>query len=358
MEKQIKKGFTIIETTLVLAISGLLAVGLMIGWNRNIITQRYNDSVETFKSDIQSVFSEVDNQSNPRNNRIRCTVDNNGGIVNAHVEVSNNGNTRGTTNCIVLGKIISFGDGNVAQFFTRNRQGQVVDTSFAHFGHTNVTVRDIIGLDIDINTACQGPCSSSIDALRATKFVISAGKNRVSDPQNIGLEWDSQFKNATDNRPSTGPLFRPDTEAEGVTFKINTIYSNSRVDEVGETVNNVMVVRSPIDGSVVTFGLPMIPIIDSDYLVNNPEGMRTFRLWSTSSGFLMSSDKTVNICVRSAGGNRFLSANAIFGRNKVIKIGSSSSSVEVAPLHGARESSCGDDSGFRDVVINGVRLQG
>ncbi len=358
MEKQIKKGFTIIETTLVLAISGLLAVGLMIGWNRNIITQRYNDSVETFKSDIQSVFSEVENQSNPRNNRIRCTVDNNGGIVNAHVEVSNNGNTRGTTNCIVLGKIISFGDGATARFVTENRLGQVVDTRFAHFGHTNVTVRDIIGLDIDINTACQGPCNSSIDALRATRFVISAGRNRVSDPQNIGLEWDSQFKNATDNRPSTGPLFRPDTEAEGVTFRVNTTYSNGRVDEVGETVDNVMIVRSPIDGSVVTFGLPMRPITDNDRWVNNPEGMRTFRLWSTSSGFLMSSDKTVNICVRSAGGNRFLSANAIFGRNKVIKIGSSSSSVEVAPLHGARESSCGDDSGFRDIVINGVRLQG
>ncbi|MDO4868277.1 MAG: type II secretion system protein [bacterium] len=340
MEKQIKKGFTIIETTLVLAISGLLAVSLLVGWSRNIITQRYNDSVETFKSDIQSVFGEVENQSNPRNNKIRCTVDNNGGIVNTHVEISDNGNTRGTTNCIVLGKIMSFGDDGTA-----------------NSGHINATVRDVIGLDININTACHGQCSSNIDALRATKFVISAGKNRVSDPRNIGLEWGSQFKNATDNRPSTGPLFRPDTEAEGTTLRMNTPYGNGQVNDVRETVDNVMIVRSPIDGSIMTFGIPMQPITDNNRLVNNPEGMRTFRLWSTSSGFLMSSNKTVNICVRSAGGNGFFSANAIFGKNKVIKIGSGSSSVEVAPLDGARGSSCGDSPGFRDVVINGVRLQ-
>ena len=61
-----KKGFTIIETSLVVAISGLLAVGLMIGWSRNINIQRYNDSVETFKSDIQAVFDEVQNPTNTR----------------------------------------------------------------------------------------------------------------------------------------------------------------------------------------------------------------------------------------------------------------------------------------------------
>ena len=54
-----KKGFTIIETMLVLSVTGLLSVGIMVGWSVNINRQRYDDSVNTFKSDIQQIFSDV-----------------------------------------------------------------------------------------------------------------------------------------------------------------------------------------------------------------------------------------------------------------------------------------------------------
>ena len=57
---KMKKAFTIIEVMLVLGVSGLMIATMLIGWNANIEKQRYNDSVNTFKSDLQSVFSDVE----------------------------------------------------------------------------------------------------------------------------------------------------------------------------------------------------------------------------------------------------------------------------------------------------------
>ena len=54
--KQFINGFTIIEISLFLGLSGFLAVGLMAGWSNSINRQRYNDMVSTFKSEVQQVF--------------------------------------------------------------------------------------------------------------------------------------------------------------------------------------------------------------------------------------------------------------------------------------------------------------
>ena len=52
-----KKAFTIIEVMLVVSISGLMLVTMLVGWNANIERQRYNDSVNTFKSDIREFLA-------------------------------------------------------------------------------------------------------------------------------------------------------------------------------------------------------------------------------------------------------------------------------------------------------------
>ncbi len=53
------EGFTIIEVMLVLAISGLLLVGLIGGTFASINRQRYNDSVRDFAEYLRTVYSEV-----------------------------------------------------------------------------------------------------------------------------------------------------------------------------------------------------------------------------------------------------------------------------------------------------------
>ena len=102
--KQFINGFTIIEISLFLGLSGFLAVGLMAGWSNSINRQRYNDMVSTFKSEVQQVFFEVENPKNDLTQKIRCT--DNG--TNISIVLDDSGNSRGTTDCIILGKMINF----------------------------------------------------------------------------------------------------------------------------------------------------------------------------------------------------------------------------------------------------------
>ena len=54
-----KKGFTMLEVTLVLALTGLLLIGLLGGTAVAIQTQRYNDSVRSNAEYLRTMYSEV-----------------------------------------------------------------------------------------------------------------------------------------------------------------------------------------------------------------------------------------------------------------------------------------------------------
>ncbi len=58
-----KKGFTIIEVMLVLAIAGLMLVGVLGNTYSSIKAQRYNDAVTSFAEDLRKFYNEV---LNPR----------------------------------------------------------------------------------------------------------------------------------------------------------------------------------------------------------------------------------------------------------------------------------------------------
>ena len=292
-----KKAFTIIEVMLVVSISGLMLVTMLVGWNANIERQRYNDSVNTFKSDIQGVFSDVENQTNDKNQRINCNT--NGDNISISKSEGNSGALTGASDCIILGKYISFSsDGNATN------------------GQDTYQVYDVIGKDINVNRDCNnnGPCNNNLDALRATKFVLDGGINQINGPKNMELQWRAQFKNVTDSR-------------------------------VG-----ILILRSPLDNSIVVFGAS--GTINNTTL-NNPRIIFSFRDFSLNQSWVVTDRNTMNICVRptSAGSGGF---NFFGGRNKIVKIGSSASSVEIAPLDGPNGSSCGSD--FNDVIINGAKL--
>lgn len=58
-EEDAKKGFTIIEVMIFLAISGLLLLGVLGGTYASIATQRYNDSVRDFAEFLRQTYGEV-----------------------------------------------------------------------------------------------------------------------------------------------------------------------------------------------------------------------------------------------------------------------------------------------------------
>lgn len=95
-------GFTIIEVMLFLAVTGALAVGILVGAGVSIGQQRYRDSVNTLKSFIQTQYSEVTNVVNDRDQTWTCNST--GNVTSGPL---GNGQPRGTGDCVLLGRFIT-----------------------------------------------------------------------------------------------------------------------------------------------------------------------------------------------------------------------------------------------------------
>lgn len=102
MSKNISPGFTIIESMLFLAITGLLIAGMVVGVGSSIAIQRYRDSVTTLKAFLQTQYSEINNVSNTRDNTWSCDT------ATATTSQSGTGSAEavGQSDCVVLGRYI------------------------------------------------------------------------------------------------------------------------------------------------------------------------------------------------------------------------------------------------------------
>ena len=99
-------GFTIIETMLFLAVTGVLVVGILAGTGTSINVQRYRDSVSSLKSLIEQQYADNTSVSNAeRATNITC---------DANATVSSGGTlSRGQSDCVQLGRYLTIDD-NVA----------------------------------------------------------------------------------------------------------------------------------------------------------------------------------------------------------------------------------------------------
>jgi len=115
---QTKKGFTVIEVILFLAITGLLIVGLLLGVNASIARQRYQDSVQDLADFLKTQFFAVSNPTLPEWNgpdlldydteaaSSRCNFT--GTFTTTEgIEVPIR---RGQSNCQLFGRLIVFGE--------------------------------------------------------------------------------------------------------------------------------------------------------------------------------------------------------------------------------------------------------
>ena len=102
---RISPGFTIIETMLFLAVTGLLIMGVLIGTGNTLNTQRYRDSVESFKNLLQSQYADLGSVRNDRSNTWNCDSTAKpivGGTV-----------IRGQSDCVIVGKYLRIDKGDV-----------------------------------------------------------------------------------------------------------------------------------------------------------------------------------------------------------------------------------------------------
>ena len=124
---KIHQGFTIIEVSLFLAITGLIFIGMIIGVNGALNQNHYDDDVRLLTDFIQSVYSKVTNVEN---------------------------DYRGRSNKAIYGKLITF--------------GETLDLSMNSNSFGDVFVYDIVG-NISVNDV--GSAKEALLALDADVIV-------------------------------------------------------------------------------------------------------------------------------------------------------------------------------------------
>lgn len=97
-----QSGFTIIETTLVLAITGLLAASVLAGISTSISQERYTDSVDQTLDFFRGQYTQIANIVNDRSSKISCDSN---GIVNTQ-GTAQSSQVVGASGCLLLGHIL------------------------------------------------------------------------------------------------------------------------------------------------------------------------------------------------------------------------------------------------------------
>lgn len=99
-----QSGYTIVEVTLFLAISGALFLIAMMGTSNTIRGLRFSDSVRSLHAFVQKKYDDVVSVVNERPETVSCA----GGVVDTTPATPQN---PGTSNCIVMGKLFAFTPG-------------------------------------------------------------------------------------------------------------------------------------------------------------------------------------------------------------------------------------------------------
>ncbi|MBR0403173.1 hypothetical protein IJI55_01310 [Candidatus Saccharibacteria bacterium] len=233
----ISGGFTIVEVTLVLAISMFLFIGVIGGTSINVTRQRYNDSVQNFAEFLRREYSEVISTENTRDNSLGgdapCTITSpsSGTLGNSNQSVQT-----GRSNCLIYGKLITFGE------YTPSKNSYDIVYSY-----------DVIGDDIDsrelaaLNSDANGPYSY------ISNEVIRSLANVSADVLTVRREGGSCKMSPAGNTASY--------QLEWGAYPQTTSNTNFR--------GSVLIVRSPLSGAVDTI------VLDDPVPVQ--EGMNTYR---------------------------------------------------------------------------------
>lgn len=102
-------GFTIIEVSTVLAITGLLAVMILAGIGRSLAQRQYIDAVNQTIDFFRGQYTSAENISNDRTSQQACSK---GIVVTAPTGSATAVQPRGASDCLLLGNIITSNDGS------------------------------------------------------------------------------------------------------------------------------------------------------------------------------------------------------------------------------------------------------
>lgn len=162
-----KTGFTIIETMLFLAITGVMVAALMAGVGISLNNQRYKDSVQSFRSYLQSQYSNLTNTFNDRDGSWSCNssasaVQPNGGV----------GQVRGQSECFLVGKYVTIVDKSITEsdVLGRSNGGHAGGDDIDKLANYNLSVSSIHTLksQLEWGTRIGWPVSGTDSKARGT----------------------------------------------------------------------------------------------------------------------------------------------------------------------------------------------
>lgn len=117
---QYRRGFTIIEVVLFLAITGLMLAGILASVGAGVNGKRYTEAVDSFQDFLISQFDQTDNVANTANSdspTVQCRLDTSSKPV-------------GTTDCSVVGRLVTSSDGKIVQATPLYAGADVTDPNF------------------------------------------------------------------------------------------------------------------------------------------------------------------------------------------------------------------------------------
>jgi len=278
-----RSGFTIIEVLLFLGISGLLLTGLLIGQGQSVARARYTASVDNFAAFLQAQYDMVMNTQND-NQDFQCEPEPDG----SKLKLVTGTESAGRTDCLVYGRYVDFNTG--------------VYGGGAHGTTPGGRVRSapIIGRKEDARGFTGGDIGFFNSDGSASSNFISVEPTAIPQGQTIyNLEWGAT-------------IWNPDgTTAYGA----------------------LIIIRSPINGSIRTFAL------DSHHMMYSDVDTSLGLVGHDASGVDNFSNTTLGrgreICVKSDD-----APNNMVKAIKIAANGSGPAAVSIAPLDTAGSVTC------------------
>lgn len=275
-----RKGFTLIEVLLFLAVTAALFIGIAWGMRSSLFQQQYNDSVQSFLEFMRSIYSKV---SNPQSTGA------------------------GNTNKAIYGKLVVFGEGT-------DLEGNAIDWGKDGFP---VFVYDVVGDALSASEIGSGDVKSRLMRVNANVVKIEKdARGSITDAKLMFLEkynprWQTVIEDTNKGNEFTGSIMVVRHPTSGV---INTLVLDNNRNDVVEAN------RDYFDASKDGFrNTALIEDILKQYLGDN--GDKSFQT------------KEVDFCVNPYGYN----GSGVMPRQniRILSNARNASSVELIELDGS-----------------------
>ena len=191
-----RKGFTLVEVMLFLAITALLFIGIAMGVQNSVFQQQYNDSTQSFLEFMRSVYSKV---SNP--------------------QTTGHGNSEEA----IYGKLVVFGESVMLDGTTPNDSGAIF--TYDVIGKASTVAG---GLSTGSATSMLATLDANVVRFNRGGFENSITSAELASPEKYTPHWGAVIDGTTNGAPFKGSILVVRHPRSGT---INTLVLNEAIED-------------------------------------------------------------------------------------------------------------------------------